>query len=57
MIVDELVTKFTHLLCDVPYLKDEKEKVQHFLKCFPVSFKERRKYNNSNNMDEVIRKA
>jgi len=34
---DELVTKFTLLLCYVPYLKEENEEVKLFLNCLPLS--------------------
>ena len=44
--MDDLVTKFNHLMCYVAYIKDEMEKVQCFLSCLPLSFKERNEYEN-----------
>ena len=39
MTMDEYITKFTSLLRYVPYLRDEKAKVQRFLSSFPTHMK------------------
>lgn len=57
MTMDGLVNNFTHLLCYVPYLKDENAKIQRFLSCLPPSFKERIEYDKPKTMDKVIRKS
>lgn len=55
--MDELIMKFTQLLQSVPYIKEEKAKVQQFISCLPFSFKDWIEYNNLKPMDEVIDKA
>ena len=54
--MDEFITKFTSLLRYVPYLCDEKEKVQRFFRSLPIHMKERIEFVNPKTMDEVIRK-
>ena len=36
----ELISKFLSLLRYVPYIIDENPKIQRFLSCFPISFKD-----------------
>jgi len=36
---DEYVTKFLEFIRHVPYLKDEKEKIQKFINGMPLLFK------------------
>ena len=55
--MDEFIAKFTLLLCYVPYLRDEKAKVQRFLSSLPTHMKERIEFLNPKTMDEAIRKA
>ena len=55
--MDEFSTNFTSLLRYVPYLKDEKEKVQRLLSSLPSHMKERIEFVNTKTIDEVIRKA
>ena len=57
MTMDEYITKFTYLLCYIPYLRDEKAKVQRFLSSFPTHMKERIDFVNPKTMDEAIRKG
>ena len=57
MTMDEYITKFTFLLRYVPYLREEKAKVQRFLSSLPTHMKERIEFVNSRTMDEAIRKA
>ena len=55
--MDEYITKFTSLLRYVPYLIDEKAKVQRFLSSLLTHMKERIEFINPKMMDEAIRKA
>ena len=55
--IDEFVTKLTNLLRYVPYIREDKAKVQKFLNFFPVVYKERIEFDNPKTMDEVVRKA
>eukprot|EP00253_Pinus_taeda_P033796 PITA_33796 len=55
--MDEFITRFTSLLCYVPYIREEKEKVQRFVSSLPPYMWERIEFDNPNSMDEVIRKA
>ena len=55
--MDNYITKFTSLLHYVPYLRDEKAKVQRFLSSLPAHMKERIEFVNPKTMDEAIRKA
>ena len=57
MLVDELITKFTHFLWYIPHVREERDKVQCFINFLPLSFKEQIEYDNPNTMDEVIIKA
>ena len=40
MTIDDFVTKFTSLLRYLPYLRDEKAKVQRFLRILPAHMRE-----------------
>ena len=55
--IDEFVTKFTSLLRYVPYIREEKAKVQRFVSSLPLAMRERIEFDNSKTMDEAIRKA
>ena len=55
--IDEFFTKFTNLLRYVPYIREEKEKVQRFLNYLPAVYKEKIKFDNPKNMDEAVKKA
>ena len=55
--MDEFVTKFTNLLRYVPYIREEKAKLQKFLNCLPTVYKEKIEFDNPNTMDEAVRKA
>ena len=57
MTMKEICSKFLSLLHYVPYIIDEKPKIQHFLSCLPLMFKERIEYNNLKTMEEALRKA
>eukprot|EP00253_Pinus_taeda_P010363 PITA_10363 len=55
--MDEFVTRFTSLLRYVPYIREEKAKVQRFVSSLPPYMWERIEFDNPKSMDEVIRKA
>eukprot|EP00253_Pinus_taeda_P023108 PITA_23108 len=55
--MDEFITRFTSLLRYVPYIREEKAKVQRFVSSLPPYMRERIEFDNSKLMDEVIRKA
>jgi len=57
MPMEDLITKFLELLIFVPYIKDEKVKVQSFLSCLPQSYKDIIEFYNPNNFNEVLWKA
>ena len=52
----EICSKFSSLLRYVPYIIDEKPKIQHFLCCFPIMFKEWVEYDNPKTLEEEMRK-
>eukprot|EP00253_Pinus_taeda_P025715 PITA_25715 len=55
--MDEFINRFTSLLRNVPYIKEEKAKVQRFVTSLPAYIRERIEFDNPRTMDEVIRKA
>lgn len=55
--IDEFITKFTSLLRYVPYIREEKAKVQWFVNSLPLAMRERIEFDNPKTMDEAIRKA
>eukprot|EP00253_Pinus_taeda_P001671 PITA_01671 len=55
--MDEFITRFTSLLRYVPYIREEKAKVQRFVSNLPPYMRERIEFDNPKSMDEVIRKA
>lgn len=55
--IDEFITKFTSLLRYVPYIWEEKAKVQRFISSLPLFMKEHLEFDNPDTMDEVIRMA
>jgi len=57
MTMEDLINKFLDLLRFVPYIKEEKVKVQRFLRCFPQAYKEIIEFGNPKTLDEVLRKA
>ena len=57
MNMKELNNKFLSLLQYVPYIVDEKPKVQHFLSCLPFHIKYRIEYDNPKTLEEAMRKA
>eukprot|EP00253_Pinus_taeda_P012006 PITA_12006 len=55
--MDEFINRFTSLLRYVPYIKEEKAKVQRFVSSLPAYIRERIEFDNPRTMDEAIRKA
>ena len=52
-----LKNRFLSLLRYVPYLVDEKPKVQQFLSCLPYHIKDRIEYDNPKTLEEAMRKS
>ena len=57
MTMDEYIMKFTSLLRYIPYLRDEKAKVQRFLSILPTHMKKLIEFVNPRTMDKAIHKA
>eukprot|EP00253_Pinus_taeda_P011015 PITA_11015 len=55
--MDEFINRFASLLRYVPYLKEEKAKVQRSVSSLPMYMRERIEFDNPRTMDEAIRKA
>eukprot|EP00253_Pinus_taeda_P034937 PITA_34937 len=55
--MDEFITRFTSLLRYVPYIREEKAKVQRFISSLLPYMRERIEFDNPKLMDEVIHKA
>ena len=53
----ELSNKFLSLLCYVRYIIDENPKIQRFLSCLPLSFKDKIEYDNPKILEEAMRKV
>ena len=53
----ELNSKFLSLLGYVPYIVDEKPKVQRFLSCLPFHIKDIIEYDNPKTLEDAMRKA
>ena len=52
---EEYTTKFLELLRYVPYLKDNKKKVQRFSNGLPLTFKDQIEYDEPRSQEEFIR--
>ena len=57
MNMKELNSKFLSLLRYVPYIVDEKPKVQQFLSYLPYHIKDRIEYDNPKTLEEAMRKS
>ena len=53
---DEYTSKFWELLRYVPYLKEEKDKIQRFTSAFPMEFKDMIEFDEPRSLGEAIRK-
>ena len=54
--MEEYANRFLELLRYVRYIKDEKVKIQHFLRGFPQYYKDRIEFYESRTLEEAIRK-
>ena len=54
MSMEELNSKFKSLLCYVPYIFDEKIKVQRFLSYLPFHIKDIIEYDNPKTLEEAM---
>jgi hypothetical protein len=57
MAMEDLVNKFLDPLRFVPYIKQDKVKIERFLSCLPHSYKEIIEFDNPKSLNEVFRKA
>ena len=57
MSMKELSIQFSSLLRYVPYIIDEKPKIQRFVSCFPTSLKDNIEFDNPKTLEEAMRKA
>jgi hypothetical protein len=57
MTMDDLINKFLELLRLVPYIREDKVKIQRFLSCLPQSYKAKIEFDNPKSLSEVLRKA
>lgn len=55
--MDEFVTNFNSLLRYIPYIREEKDKVQRFINNLSTFMKEKLEFDNLKTMDEAIQKA
>jgi len=53
---DEYTSRFLELLRYVPYLKEEKDKIQIFVSELPFGFKDMIEFNEPRSLEEAIRK-
>jgi len=56
MIDDEYTRRFLELLRYLPYLKEEKAKVQRFINGLPLAYKDRIEFDEPGSLEEAIRK-
>ena len=57
MTVDSFINIFLDLLHYVPYIKDDKVKIQQFLGCLPPNFRERIEFDIPKTLDTTLHKA
>ena len=57
MMMEDLINKFLELLRFVPYIREDKVKIQWFLSCLPESYRDRIEFDNPNSLSEAFRKA
>eukprot|EP00253_Pinus_taeda_P012064 PITA_12064 len=55
--MDEFITRFTSLLRYIPYIREEKAKVQRFVSSLPLYMRERIEFDNPKSMDENFKLA
>jgi hypothetical protein len=57
MTMEDLINKFLELLRFVPYIREDKVKIQRFLSCLPQSYKDIIEFDNPKSLSEVFGKA
>ena len=57
MTMDAFINRFLDMLHYVPYIKDEKVKIQQFIGCLPPKFRERIEFNMPKTLDTTLHKA
>jgi hypothetical protein len=57
MTMEDLINKFLELLSFVPYIREDKVKIQRFLSCLPQSYRDRIEFDNPKSLSEVFRKS
>ena len=57
MTMDAFINIFLDLLHYVPYIKEEKVKIQQFLGCLPPSFHDRIEFDMPKKLDTALNKA
>ena len=57
MTMDAFINIFLYLLHYVPYIKEEKVKIQQFLGCLPPSFLDRIEFDMPKTLDTALHKA
>jgi hypothetical protein len=55
--MEDLINKFLELLRFVPYIREDKVKIQRFLSCLPQSYRDIIEFDNPKSLSEVFRKA
>ena len=55
--MDAFINIFLDMLHYVPYIKDEKVKIQHFLGCLPANFRERIEFDMPKMQDTTLHNA
>ena len=57
MTMDAFINIFFYLLQYVPYIKDKKVKIQHFLGCLPPNFQDKIEFDMPKTLDTTLHKA
>ena len=57
MTMDAFINKILDLLHYVPYIKEEKVKIQQFLGCLPPSFRDRIEFDMPKILDTMVHKS
>ena len=57
MTMDDLINKFLELLRFIPYIREDKVKIQWFLSCLPQSYRDKIEFDNPKSLSEAFRKA
>ena len=57
MAMEDLINKFLELLRFIPYIREDKVKIQQFLSFLPQYYKDMIKFDNPNSLSEVFKKA